>query len=139
MGGGEALDELTGDADDALRGPEPRHLLGFLERGGAVVDDRIDVRHRAGLHVGQALALPPDAANRAHAALVDLEDEGLDELGSDIQSGAGSEGHSSSRPQILRQNATAAPVSVGYFPAALSVSAIAAMADGIPSRRVPMP
>ena len=47
---------------------------------------------------------------------------------------------SSSRPQILRQNATAAPLAVALsLPAVLSVSAIAARAEPIPSRRVPMP
>ena len=38
-------------------GPEARHLLGFLERDGAVVDDGRDVRDGAALHVAEALAL----------------------------------------------------------------------------------
>ena len=63
----EALDQLAGDADHHLRRPEPGHLLGFLERHRAVVDDRGDVRDRARLHVRQALALAAHAADGALA------------------------------------------------------------------------
>ena len=89
MGRGEALHELPGNADDALGGPESGHLLGFPERGGAVVDDGIDVGDRARLHVRQALTLAPDAPHYAHAVIVDLEDKRFDELGADVQGGAG--------------------------------------------------
>jgi hypothetical protein len=43
----EALDQLAGDADHDLLRPEAGHLLGLLERDGAVVDDGRDVRDRA--------------------------------------------------------------------------------------------
>ncbi len=88
---GEAFDQLSGDPDDALRRPEAGHLLGLLERGRAVVDDRVDVRHRAGLHVGEALALAADAPHGAEPGLVDVEDERLYELGADVQRRAGSQ------------------------------------------------
>ena len=61
--GGEALDQLAGDADDHLGRAEAGHLLGFLQRDLAVVDDGRDVGDRARLHVRQALALAPDAAD----------------------------------------------------------------------------
>ena len=67
VGRGEALDQLAGDADDDLGRPEAGHLLGFLERDRAVVDDGRDVGDGARLHVRQALALAPDAADRAVA------------------------------------------------------------------------
>ena len=63
----EALDQLAGDADDDLLRPEAGHLLGLLERDGAVVDDGRDVGDGARLHVRQALALPPDALDDALA------------------------------------------------------------------------
>ena len=59
--GREALDELARDPDDDLLRPEAGHLLGLLERDGAVVDDGRDVGDGARLHVGEALALPTDA------------------------------------------------------------------------------
>ena len=57
VGRGEALDELAGDADDDLGRAEAGHLLGFLERDRAVVDDGRDVGDGARLHVREALAL----------------------------------------------------------------------------------
>ena len=90
--GGEALDQLAGNADDTLGRPETRHLLGFLECDRAVVHHGVDVRHGARLHVRQALAFAPDAAHGAHAVVVDFEDESLDELGPDIEGGAGADG-----------------------------------------------
>ena len=92
VGRREALDELAGDADDDLGGPEPGHLLGFLEGDRAVVDDGGDVGDRARLHVRQALALAADAADRAVAGVVDVEDERLGELGADVERGARGEG-----------------------------------------------
>ena len=92
VGRREALDELTGDADDHLARPEARHLLGLLERHRAVVDDGRDVRDRARLHVRQALALAADTADGAVPGLIDVEDERLGELGADVQRGAGGEG-----------------------------------------------
>src|SRR5204862_6907947 len=89
--GREALDELAGDPDDDLARPETGHLLGFLERDRAVVDDRRDVDDRPRRHVAQALALPTDTANRAVTVLPDLEDEGLRELRADVERGAGGE------------------------------------------------
>ncbi len=91
VGRGEALDQLAGDADDDLGRAEAGHLLGFLERDRAVVDDRRDVGDGARLHVRQALALAPDAADRAVAARVDVEDERLGELGPDVERRAGGE------------------------------------------------
>ncbi len=85
VGRGEALDQLAGDPDDDLARPEAGHLLGLLEGDRAVVDDRGDVRDGAGLHVAEALALPSDAANRPVAVIADLEDEGLGELGPDVE------------------------------------------------------
>jgi hypothetical protein len=49
--GREALHELAGDPDHDLARPETRHLLGFLERDGTVIDDRRDVRDGPRLHV----------------------------------------------------------------------------------------
>ena len=89
VGRGEALDQLTGDADDDLGGPKAGHLLGFLERHGAVVDDGRDVGDGARLHVRQALPLAPDAADGAVAVRVDVEDERLGELGPDVEGRAG--------------------------------------------------
>ncbi len=91
MGGREALDEFAGDADHALRGPEARHLLGFLQRHGAVVHNRVDVRDGAGLHVRETLALATRTPNGTQAVRIDVEDQSLDELGPDIQCRAGGE------------------------------------------------
>ena len=85
VGRGEALDELAGDPDDDLLRPEAGHFLGFLEGHGAVVDDRRDVGDGAGLHVAEALALPPNPADRAMTVGSDLEDEGLGELRADVE------------------------------------------------------
>ena len=85
--GREALHQLAGDADDDLLRPEAGHLLGLLERDGAVVDDGRDVGDGARLHVREALALAPDAADDALAVL-DLEDERLRELRADVERGA---------------------------------------------------
>ena len=67
VGRREALDQLAGDADDDLGRAKAGHLLGFLERDGAVVDDGRDVGDGPRLHVRQALALAADAADRAVA------------------------------------------------------------------------
>ena len=102
----EALDELAGDADDDLRRAEAGHLLGFLERDGAVVDDGRDVGDRARLHVREALALPADAPDgRRGAGRVDLEDERLRELGADVERRAGGQRLFLARCQIRRQKA----------------------------------
>ena len=87
----EALHELAGDPDHDLARPEAGHLLGLLEGDRAVVDDGRDVGDGARRHVAQALPLPADAADRAVAVLADLEDEGLRELGPDVERGAGGE------------------------------------------------
>ncbi len=68
--------------------PEAGHLLGFLERHLAVVDDRGDVRDGARLHVRQALALAAGALDVAVPVAVDLEDERLGELRADVERGA---------------------------------------------------
>ena len=127
VGRGEALDQLAGDADDDLGRPEAGHLLGLLEGDRAVVDDRRDVGDRARLHVAEALALAPDAADRAVAGLVDLEDERLGELGPDVEGGAGGE----------RLLAVALPDAApeGHQPSAASAERMAARASGRPSRR----
>src|SRR4030067_431233 len=91
MGVCESLDELAGDSDDDLAWTEAGHLLGFLEGDRAVVHHGRDVGDRPGLHVRQALALPPDAADDPLPRLVDLEDERLRELGPDVEGGAGGE------------------------------------------------
>ena len=131
VGRREALDELAGDADDDLGRPEAGHLLGLLERDGAVVDDGRDVGDRARLHVREALALAPDAADRAVAVVVDLEDERLGELRPDVQRRAGGE---RLLPVALPD---AAPE--GHQAAASSAAVIAASAAGRPSRLVPLP
>ena len=106
VGRREALDQLAGDPDDDLGRPEAGHLLGLLERDRAVVDDRGDVGDRARLHVRQALALAPDAADRAVPGVVDLEDERLGELGADVERRAGGQRRRSpSRCQMRRQKA----------------------------------
>src|SRR5262249_22492140 len=81
----------AGDADHDLAGAEAGHLLGFLERDRAVVDDRRDVRDRPGRHVAEALPLAPDSADRAVAVLGDLAHERLGGLGPDVEGGAGGE------------------------------------------------
>ena len=73
-------------------GPEPGHLLGFLERDRAVVDHRGDVRDGPRLHVRETLALAPDAANRPVTGAIDVEDERLGELGADVERRAGGQG-----------------------------------------------
>ena len=60
---GEALNELAGDADDHLVGAEAGHLLGFLERHLAVVDDRARCRRPC----PTACAPGPAACGRRHA------------------------------------------------------------------------
>ena len=65
----EALHQLAGDADDHLARAEAGHLLRFLERDLAVVDDRGDVGDRARLHVREALALAADAAHGRRAVV----------------------------------------------------------------------
>ncbi len=82
------LTSSPGDADDDLRRPEPGHLLGLLEGHRAIVDDRGDIRDRARLHVREALPLATDAPHRPQPRLVDLEDQGLGELGPDVERGA---------------------------------------------------
>ena len=89
VGRGEALDQLTGDPDDDLGRTKAGHLLGFLEGDRAVVDDRGDVGDGARLHVREPLPLAPDAADRAVAGRVDIEDESLGEFGPDVERGAG--------------------------------------------------
>ena len=89
VGRGEALDQLPGDADDDLGRAEAGHLLGFLERDGAVVDDGRDVGDGPRLHVRQPLPLAPDAPDGAVAARIDVEDERLGELGPDVERRAG--------------------------------------------------
>ena len=85
VGRGEALDQLAGDADDDLGRAEAGHLLRFLERDGAVVDDGRDVGDGPRLHVRQPLPLAPDAPDGAVAARIDVEDERLGELGPDVE------------------------------------------------------
>jgi hypothetical protein len=131
VGRGEALDQLPGDADDDLGGPKAGHLLGFLEGHGAVVDDRRDVGDGARLHMRQALPLAPDAADRAVAVRVDVEDEGLGELGPDVESRAGG--------QPLAGVALPDPPPEGHQAPFSSLDRIAASASGSPARRVPRP
>ena len=135
VGRREALDQLAGDADDDLARPEAGHLLGFLERDRAVIDDRRDVRDGPRLHVREALPLAADAAHRAEALVVDLEDERLGELGPDVESRA--------RGEVVGPVALPDPAPEGHQPPAPSRSAIelrtAASASASPSRRVPMP
>ena len=89
MGRREALHELAGDADHHLARPEPGHLLGFLERDRTVIDDRRDVRDGPRLHVREALSFTADATDRAQALVIDLEDQRLGELGTDVERRAG--------------------------------------------------
>src|SRR5205823_10795918 len=79
------------NADDDLGRPKPRHLLGLLEGDRAVVDDRSDVGHGPGLHVGQPLAAPANPPDGAVALIVDLEDERLRKLGADVERRTGRE------------------------------------------------
>ena len=133
VGRREALDQLAGDADDDLGRPEAGHLLGFLERDRAVVDDGGDVGDGARLHVGQALALAPDAADRAVPGGVDLEDERLGELRPDVERRAGGEG-------LARRRAAR---SGARRPSGLRVSRRGPRSRPAPaarpSRRVPLP
>ena len=131
MGGGEALDQLTGDPDDDLRRAEAGHLLGFLERDRTVVDDGRDVGHGPRLHVRQALALAPDATDRAVAVRVDVEDQRLGELGADVQRRARGEG--------LVAVALPDPTPERHQASVPRRVVIAARASGSPSRLVPLP
>ena len=79
------------DPDHDLGRAEAGHLLGFLERDRAVIDDRADVRHGPRLHVGETLAFPADAPDGSATLGVDLEDERLRELGPHVERGAGSQ------------------------------------------------
>ena len=132
VGRREALDQLAGDADHDLGRPEPGHLLGFLERDRAVVDDGRDVGDGARLHVRQALALAADAADRAVAARVDLEDERLGELRPDVERRAGGErlaGRRAARSGARRPSGPGLEVRPRIAPSA----------SARPSRRVPLP
>ena len=86
---GGALDQLAGDADHRRCRLHARHLARLTEGAGAVGDDRIDVAHRARLHVGQPLALPPGAPNRSDQAPLlvrrDFDHQRLGELGADVE------------------------------------------------------
>src|SRR4051794_25790606 len=131
----EPLDELTGDADDDLARPKSRHLLRFLERDGAVIDDRRDVRDGPRLHVRETLALAPDPADGAEPFVVDLEDQCLGELRPDVERGAGG--------QSLGPLALPDPAPERHQPPAPSRPAIdsrtALSASANPSRLVPIP
>ena len=85
-GGAEAADLLTSDADNRLTGDGLAHVLGFSERTVAVVDDRLEVRNGAGLHVGLRLANLADAKDDSFVVLP-LDDQRLDELGADVEDG----------------------------------------------------
>ena len=131
VGRREALDQLAGDADDDLGRAEPGHLLGFLERDGAVVDDRGDVGHGPRLHVGEALALAADTPDGAVAIGIDVEDERLRELRPDVERRARSEG--------LVAVALPDPTPERHQASVPRRVVSAASASGRPSRRVPRP
>src|ERR1019366_7768511 len=85
-GGAEAAHLLARDADDGLAGNGLAHVLGLGEGAIAVVDDRLEIGDGSGLHVGLRLAHLADAEDDALVAFT-LDDQGLDELGPDIEDG----------------------------------------------------
>ena len=70
-------------------GPKAGHLLGFLERDRAVVDDGRDVGDGPRLHVGRPWRLRPTPRTVPWPVAVDVEDERLGELGPDVERRAG--------------------------------------------------
>src|SRR4029079_10743336 len=134
VGRREALDQLAGDADDDLGRAKAGHLLGFLERDGAVVDDGRDVGHGARLHVRQTLAFATHSTDRSVPGRVDVEDERLGELCADVEGRAGGQG--------IGGIALPDPPPEGHqapFASAEMRDSIAPSAAASPSRFVPRP
>src|SRR5207245_6091642 len=82
--GAEALDLLAGDPDHALARDGVAHVLCPGDRFLAALDDALDVRRHAGLHVGADLAL---AGGAQHDAVLPIpaDHQRLDVLGADVE------------------------------------------------------
>ena len=82
--GAESLHLLAGDADHRLTWDGVAHVFGLRHGPVATVDDPLDVRRHAALHVGKFLALPGGAEDDAIATLA-FDDERLDVFRADVE------------------------------------------------------